>query len=187
MVLNGEPSNSWGYPSRPYWDTRLLSYLGVHDWDGKPSSLGENILSNFFCQTHRKIAEQKDIEFPRSYRINGWITGLDDWLEGGIDAPNTTKMSKIRQSSSTILFVEVSDVGIFDDLNGWACRGTYDITPAHFVKEGEPEVNGNPWKLPAMYGSSNFGFADGHVQKIVKVQFTFDEERDAIPGVIFKP
>jgi len=199
IVLNGEPSGTFSYPGRPFWDARLLPYLGVDNWDGinntsTPTThpLSRNTQKLFLCSSQRDSAEKMKVSYRvrycRSYRINAWISGLEDWLTGWPDKPSSTKMSSISDTAVTVLFVEAGDFegpGIFNDLNGWAVRGWYDVTPAHLVKVGEDNVAGNPWGLPAMYGVSNFTFVDGHVQRL-KTQFTYNVAEDAIPGYKFE-
>lgn len=195
---NGHPFGDM--PFSPFWDARLLSYLGAQsvdlyiDWGDDPRYTGkkedwsdhEGTIKAFICPTalymKQKIGNPRNDEnyYNRSYRYNSYIGGrVCKSSSNGIDVSksyrNSVSVSGVNDSARTILFAESQLISRFNQYDGSSARGWFDVQPAHFVKfEGSmdrADNTWNPWGFPRSFGKSNFAFADGHAETM-DTQFT---------------
>lgn len=195
----------WGaYPYSPYWDARLLPYLGASDVDisvdadettdsGKREDWKkyEATIDIFSCPSSRMLdkagtarVEDRDGKYVRSYRINAYISGRvarasDAYYNQNQSYRNSLKVDSVNGSSRTIMINESQLVGAFNTLWGSQTRGWFDVQPAHFVKFDGPTERSNDWNLPRSFGKSGFAFADCHVENL-SCQFT--ESNNTNPG-----
>lgn len=149
------------YPYAPFWDIRLLPYLGIenvhmdYDPDGQSVMTGaqsdklkpySKALKVFLCPS-MKATEKSAVtqiyrsdQYPKSYLINGYVSGIV--FRNGVTDLNasyrrgSSKVSRIKHTSRTLLLMDVR-MAIGDVVNSahnWAARYWWDIRPAHFVK-----------------------------------------------------
>lgn len=195
--------SNWGggYPVAPFWDARVLRYIYPELREVRPSrnssyylkGLSEKPFENLYCpgisgmpEYARAFEEIKSgrgnpNNFPRSYRINGMITGhaqpsgeFRDYNQNAYK--NSLNTAQVQNASSTLLFVEsdlLTTTQCYNSINGWAARDWYDVRPGHFVKRTGTPPSGNPWGLSAMTGRANIICADGHSDTITRA-FTGD-------------
>ncbi len=189
------------YPYAPYWDVRLLSYLGTSGVDisidaGKTGDGGdggsialredwkkhEGAIKIFNCPSSRMLDKEgtQRIEsrsmYVRSYRMNAYLGGMVVRLNDGYylqdkSYRNSLSVDNVKDTARVVMFGESQRVGGFNNLWGHQLRGWPDVNPAHFVKFGGATTRVNPWGLPSSSGKSGFVFADCHVENL-NCQFT---------------
>ena len=189
------------YPVAPYWDARLLPYLGTAGVDisidaGKTGDGGdggaialkedwkkhEAAIRIFNCPSSRMLDKEgtqrieSRLMYVRSYRLNAYISGRVARLKDGYymqdqSYRNSLTVDKVKDTARVIMFGESQLVGGFNNLWGHQLRGWPDVNPAHFVKFGGPTTRANPWGLLSSSGKSGFVFADCHVENL-NCQFT---------------
>lgn len=196
--------DAWGggYPHAPFWDARLMPYLGVNGLSPRSTataaltSVSSSIFDIFLCPGSSADPDQKicidrirtgaagpdgtiraNNIYPRSYRINGALTGHSDVAR---DYPSSQfrdkayrrsiPISMVKDASRTPLIFEsnVTDGSCYNSLYGWAGRGWSDIRPSHFNKYGK-EVFKDTWgDTTSREGIANINFADGSTSRIMR-------------------
>jgi prepilin-type N-terminal cleavage/methylation domain-containing protein/prepilin-type processing-associated H-X9-DG protein len=197
----------WGaYPYSPYWDARLLPYLGASGVDievdankttdsGKSDDWGkyESAIEVFACPSSRSLDRARvdkieaNNQYARTYKFNAYLGGMvtrpsDGYYLQDKSYRNSLKTDSVNGSSRTLMFTESQLAGAFNTLWGHQARGWFDVHPAHFVKFDGPTERPNDWGAPRSFGKSGFAFADGHVENL-SCQFT--ESYNTNPGPAF--
>lgn len=197
--------NLWGaYPVAPYWDVRLLPYVGAAGVDTSQGA-GQTVTSGskeywknyeasigmFNCPSSRMLdkegtarVEVRDSQYVRSYRFNAYLGGMvvrasDGYYLQNQSYRNSLTVDMVNDSSRTIMFTESQRVGGFNTNWGHQARGWFDVHPAHFVKFDGPTERPNDWGAPRSFGKSGFAFADCHVENL-STQFT--ESHNNVPA-----
>jgi len=190
-----------GYPHPPYWDARLIPYIAPTAGlsprttaTAALSSINSAVFDIFLCPGASADPSQKiSIDrirnglaspdgqvranniFPRSYRINGSLTGHSDISR---DFPSnqfrdkayrrSIPISMIKDGSRTPLIFEsnVTDGSCYNSIYGWAGRAWGDIKPVHFNKYGDGVFTDTWGDTSAREGIANICFADGSTAKI---------------------
>ncbi|MFI4910839.1 MAG: type II secretion system protein [Sedimentisphaeraceae bacterium JB056] len=207
-----ESGNLWSaYPYSPFWDARLISYLGAEgvdlyaDWGDDPRYTGlkedwskhAGTIDFFICPSSMQLSKKTgtnnidENHYPRSYKYNAYIGGrvVRPNANNAINVPesykNSVSVGSVNDASRTILFTESQFVSKFNTVYGGQARGWFDIQPAHFVKfEGSinrADNTWNDWGHPRSYGKSDFAFADGHAESL-DTQFTESYNLNPGPG-----
>lgn len=222
-IVTGE-LDAWGggYPHAPFWDARLMPYLAAGSSISPRStstsalkSITPSVFDIFLCPGASADPDQKvSIDrirnglaspdgvvratnpYPRSYMINGNLTGHSDI---SADFRNfraeayrrSIPLSMIKDGSRTPLIFEsnVKDGSCYNRIYGWAGRGWSDIKPVHFNKYGS-EVFTDTWgDTTAREGIANITFADGSTSRINRSYTTeywrYGGEPDTV-GIKFK-
>jgi len=185
------------YPVAPFWDYRLLPYLGADT--NNPDEAGDTIMDIFVCPSTEvrfrdKINQYRAVgDYPRVYRINNDITGAPfrpdctiDWDKAYL---RPTCLANISQPASTLLFGDARTFRWFNTLWKWSMRTWCDIHPCHAVEifgppDGDPSNGWNAWDIAASEGSLTLGFVDGHAG-VYDYLFSEETYSEPIPGLKF--
>ncbi len=199
IVTGGLDAWGGGYPHAPFWDARVMPYLGApvslsprSTATSVLSTVGASLFEIFLCPGASADPEQKlSIDrirtgsaspdgvvranniFPRSYRINGSLTGHTDISKEFSNHREqayrrSIPLSMIKDGSRTPLIFEsnVTDGSCYNGLNGWAGRAWSDIKPSHFNKYGTDVFTDTWGDTTAREGIANIAFADGSTTRI---------------------
>ncbi len=215
--------DAWGggYPHAPFWDARLMPYIAPTPGlsprtttTAALSTVGSAAFGIFLCPGASADPEQKlSIErirknlaspdgtvrasniYPRSYMINGSLTGHTD-VSKVFSNPRdeayrrSIPLSMIKDGSRTPLIFEsnVKDGSCYNSIYSWAGRAWSDVKPVHFNKYGSGVFTDTWGDTSAREGIANICFADGSTSKIKRLYTTqywkFGGEPDTV-GIKF--
>lgn len=161
------------------WDSVISEYVGrdLTDDEINGGIITRNMpLNKLFECPNQRVAPGPDDSFARSYSVNGWkiwgdatnsplVDGYGVIAQGHKEHWHSRRVTELTSPSGTILFGEYEHA---DNVLG---RDWYSAIP------GPDSWYTDTWSEFHPHDSQNYGFADGHVKFIWRME-TFDNSNE---------